>query len=166
MSLTDWLKSYIPKWLAAPISLLILILIGIFLLPPNLGLPSQIVSTLTNLPTPKIMGTLILWFLAMSCFYAFLYRRYMNKPNVSDYEFINPPGCFKHKITGLYFCQPCLLKNDIPSQLTWVNAYGMQCKCCGEPYKIDLAKTSCIPSLEQLSRLPWSVSHHHLIGMF
>ncbi len=43
----------------------------------------------------------------------------------------------KHKATGAYYCQPCLLKNHLESELSTIDNNLLICRVCKEEYKID-----------------------------
>ena len=60
MKITDWIKNYIPKWIALPSTLLLLILIGMLTIPLDELIPSQIKSLLLTLPLLTITVTAIL----------------------------------------------------------------------------------------------------------
>lgn len=150
----ETIKPYIHPWLLLPLTFLVAIPTGMYLLPVCFfdSIPQEILKLILK---PAITATLTLISLSLSLCYLLLFKEFIEKPNIKEYEFINPPGCYKHKRSGLYFCQPCLLKDKIESPLYWINEYGMHCKCCGEPYKIKLTRISAIPSLEKEFDKAW-----------
>ncbi len=137
MNITDWIKTYLPKWVALPLTLLLLILIGMLFLDIHQTLPSETTILISPTQILKIAVTTFLLFLAMSFCYILLYRAFVKKPNLKDYEIINPPGFIKHKKTGRYYCQPCLINRHIASELSVMSEKEFQCRVCKEPYKID-----------------------------
>lgn len=66
-----------------------------------------------------------------------LHNKLIQKPNLNDYEIINPPGFIKHKATGGYFCQPCLLLRHVATELSTIDTKKMLCRSCQETYEID-----------------------------
>jgi hypothetical protein len=80
---------------------------------------------------------LILFALAASLF--ILLRR----PNIKDYDIINPPGFYKHKKTGAYYCQPCIDQRHIASPLSIISEEEFLCRACKETYRIDYSVLIC-----------------------
>lgn len=62
---------------------------------------------------------------------------FKKKPNLKNYTQINPPGLMKHKKTGKYYCQPCLIKKHILSEVSITNTKEWICRCCKETYKVN-----------------------------
>lgn len=77
-------------------------------------------------------------------------RKFISKPNLNDYEIINPPGFMKHKATGGYFCQPCLLLRHVVSELSTIDTKKMLCRSCKETYEIDYSVLICNPYLSMV----------------
>ena len=117
MNITDWINTYLPKWVALPLTLLLIILIGI--------------------PFLDFSVIIFLLFLAMSFCYMLLYRAFTKTPNLKDYELVNPPGFMKHRKTGRFYCHPCLFANHRASPLSVISEKEFQCRVCRESYKID-----------------------------
>jgi len=67
----------------------------------------------------------------------------VEKLSLNDYEIINPPGFMKHKATGGYFCQSCLLTRHVPFELATIDTKKMLCRNCKETYKIDYSVLIC-----------------------
>jgi len=62
----------------------------------------------------------------------------LRKPSIKDYDLVNPPGFLKHKTTGKYYCQRCLLKDHIASELSSVvTEKHLVCHCCDKAYNIS-----------------------------
>lgn len=143
MNITDWIKTYLPKWVALPLTLLLLILIGMLFVDFHQILPSETAKLLNPTQILKIVAILFLLFLAMSFCYILLYRAFSKKPKIEDYDPINPPGLLKHRKTGKYYCQRCLLKDHIASELSLVPGDKLVCRCCNDSYDIS---TKIIPA--------------------
>ena len=141
--LLDWLKPYISLWVLFPIALLILIPTGMIFLPFDQVLPAEILNILQQLATPKKMAIMLILFLSMSFCYAFLYREFSKRTNIKDYEHTSPPGFYKHKISGEYYCKKCLLKDNIAVPLSPINTKEFHCRLCNETYKVDYNVLIC-----------------------
>lgn len=137
MNITDWIKTYLPKWVALPLTLLLLILIGMLFFDFHQILPSETAKLLNPTQILKISAISFLLFLAMSFCYILLYRAFSKQPNLKDYELINPPGFMKNKKTGRFYCHPCLFAKHNTSPLSVISEKEFQCRVCGESYKID-----------------------------
>lgn len=109
--------------------------------------PRVISESITSIQGSYIIIWLILLSTLLANYTLELTRKI--KINIKKYEFINPPGCYKHKQNGKYYCKPCLLKDKIESEISWINHVGMQCNVCGAPYKVSLAQSSLYPELEK-----------------
>ncbi|KHE92206.1 MAG: hypothetical protein K8F52_18790 [Candidatus Scalindua rubra] len=70
-------------------------------------------------------------------YYLTIKTKLSNRPNLKNYTQINPPGFMKHKTTGAYYCQPCLIKNHLESELSTINENLFMCRVCKEKYGID-----------------------------
>lgn len=137
MTLADWIKTYISKWVALPLTLLLIVLSGTQLL--DRIFPDGITKILNPTQAPRIAVTAILLILSITFCYILLYREFSKKPNINDYEHILHPGIMKHKQSRKYYCQPCLLKEHITCELSIVNKDELFCHCCKSAYKIDHA---------------------------
>ncbi len=124
-----WLKerSHQSIWL-----LISFLIIGCWSLPATHSL-IQTIPQLTNPIMAKITITLFLLSLGLMASLGILHR----KPNLKDYEIINPPGFMKHRKTGRYYCHPCLFSKQIASPLSVMSEKEFQCRICKESYKID-----------------------------
>jgi len=96
-----------------------------------------------KLPLGKAVVIMCVLCLALLASLIVLHYKLMAKPNPNDYEIINPPGFMKHKATGGYFCQPCLLLKQLPSQLSTIDKKQMLCRICKETYDIDYSVLIC-----------------------
>lgn len=67
----------------------------------------------------------------------------LKKPNLKHYEQINPPGFYKHKKNGSYYCQRCLLKDKIEVPLSPLSKEEYLCRVCKESYKVDYQVLLC-----------------------
>ncbi|MCP5007210.1 MAG: hypothetical protein GY941_25200 [Planctomycetes bacterium] len=65
-----------------------------------------------------------------------LYIFYKN-PKLKDYEIINPPGLMKHKSTGKYFCQKCLITKHFTSEVIITSTKEWTCLICEQKYKVS-----------------------------
>jgi len=75
-----------------------------------------------------------------------------NKILFNDYDHIDPPGYYKHKLTGRNFCKPCLVKN-VHSELSTDGNGKLYCPSCNKPVEKILA--ACVgydpPSPQRLT---------------
>jgi len=137
-ALFSLVKDRINFWLLLPIVFLLAILTGMIMIDSNTFSQIQILTKILNLPQPKATIILISLLLTISACYIFLFVAYTKKPNIKDYDLINPPGFLKHRKTGKYYCQPCLLKNHIASELSpVVTENKLVCHCCDKAYNIS-----------------------------
>jgi len=79
-----------------------------------------------------------------------IHQKLIAKPNLNDYEIINPPGFMKHKATGGYFCQHCLLRRHVASELSTIDTKTMLCRSCKETYEINYSVLICDPYLSMV----------------
>jgi len=134
----DIIKPYISEWVVLPLALLLIILSGMLFFDLGQVLPSESTSLLTPTQLVKLVVIIFLLLLSMTFCYILLYRTFTKKPNIKDYDLINPPGFLKHKKTGKYYCQPCLLKDHIASELSSVvTEKHLVCHCCDKAYNIS-----------------------------
>lgn len=131
------LKSRLSFWLLLPMLILSSLLSGMIFVDLDALLPTEISKNIKALPQPKTTVTLLLLVFAISLCYLILFLTYNRKPNIKDYDLINPPGFLKHSRTGKYYCQPCLQTRHIASELSVVKKDEMFCRNCKEPYPID-----------------------------
>lgn len=136
-ALFSLVKDRINFWLLLPIIFLLAILTGMIMIDSNTFSQIQILTKISSLPQPKATIILISLLLAISACYVLLFVAYTKKPNIKDYDLINPPGFLKHKGTGKYYCQPCLQTRHIASELSVVKKDEMFCRNCKEPYPIN-----------------------------
>lgn len=130
-------KDRMSVWLWIP---LLLLTSSLFDTPWNLliqFLPTPIIDKIALLPQPKSTIILLLLLLSICLCYVLLFLSYAKKPRLKDFEHIIYPGIMKHKKSGKYYCQPCLLKDHIACDLSVVNKDELFCHCCKTPYKID-----------------------------
>ncbi len=139
----DIIKPYISEWVSLPLIFLSIILSGTLFFDLGSILPPESITILTPIQLAKLVVTLSLLFLAMSFCYVLLYRTFSKRPRSKDYEHISPPGFYKHKITGEYFCKKCLLKDKIAVPLSPSNTKEFHCRLCNETYKIDYNVLIC-----------------------
>ena len=87
----------------------------------------------------------IMFFLSVGLFASLIviHQKLIAKPNLNDYEIINPPGVMKYKKSGGYFCQPCLLLKHVASELSTIDTKKMLCRSCKETYEIDYSVLIC-----------------------
>jgi hypothetical protein len=137
MNIPDWIRTYLPKWVALPLTLLLAILGGMFFVDFYHVLPSETSKLLNPIGTLKVAVISLLLFFAMSFCYILLYRAFTGKPNLRHYELINPPGFMKNKETGRFYCHPCLFGKQTISPLSVISEKELKCRVCGESYKID-----------------------------
>ena len=130
MKIIDWIKTYTPKWIALPSTLLLLILIGMVTIPLDELIPSQVKSLLLTLPFLTITATAILMLIAMSFCYLLLYKEHFKKPNMKNYSFIDPPGYYSHKKHGGKFCQHCLLTEPYIESPLHIDVNYLKCNVC------------------------------------
>ena len=142
-SLFSLLKNRIDFWLLLPTLLLLGIPVGMIAFDVDQYLPKQIKDILTILPQPKSTIILILLLLAILICYLLLFLSYNRKPKLKDYELINPPGFYKHKKNGGYYCQKCLLKDHIAVPLSPLSTDQFHCRLCDQSYKIDYNVLIC-----------------------
>jgi hypothetical protein len=142
-SLFSLVKDRINFWLLLPGLILLCILSSMLWIDSDAFLSIQTLKNISKLPQPKITIILLLLFLAISACYLLLFLAYSKKPKIKDYDLINPPGFLKHKKTGKYYCQPCLVNKHIESELSVISEKEFQCRVCKEPYKIDYSVLIC-----------------------
>ena len=99
----------------------------------------QAILQLENIIMVRIILSLLLLSLGLSLSLLLLHKR----PKLKDYEIINPPGFMRHKTTGAYFCQPCLIQKHIASELSTISLKEFRCRNCNESYKIDYSVLIC-----------------------
>lgn len=145
----DILYKCLNKWVILPILIPLAGLIILQLSRLEYWFPFELTLRLKALPEPLTILRLLTTILAIYVSYLFLLLAYFKKPNIKNFEFINPPGCYKHKRNGKYYCKPCLLKDKIESEISWINHIGMQCNVCGTPYRVSMAHMSHYPELEK-----------------
>lgn len=141
-SLFSLVKNRINFWLLLPTVLLTAILTGMIMIDSDTFSQIQILKNISSLPQPKTMIISIALLLAILACYLLLFVAYTKKPNLKDYEIINPPGFMKHKKGG-YYCQPCLIQRHIASELSTITEKEFVCRACKESYKIDYSVLIC-----------------------
>jgi len=109
----------------------------------NEFVPNAISKNILSLSQPKTTIILLLLLLAISICYLLLFATYIKKPKLKHYEIINPPGFMRHKKTGAYYCQPCLIQRHIASELSTIAEKEFVCRICKESYKIDYSVLIC-----------------------
>lgn len=141
------INKIIPLWLRErsyqTIWLLISFLIGACWLLPETNILIQAIAQLLTPILVKITLTLFLLGTGFTASLGVFYREYKRKPNPKDYEIINPPGFMRHKITGGYFCHPCLIQRHTASELSTISTKEFVCRICKESYKIDYSVLIC-----------------------
>jgi hypothetical protein len=75
---------------------------------------------------------------------------HLKKVKVTDCEIINPPGFLRHKKSGAYYCQKCLVENKRATELSTVSTHQFRCRVCNETYDIDYSVLICTPYLSML----------------
>ena len=155
MKITDWIKNYIPKWIALPSTLLLLILIGMLTIPLDELIPSQIKSLLLTLPLLTITVTAILMLIAISFCYLLLYKEYFKKPNMKNYSFIDPPGYYSHKKTRGKFCQHCLLTEPYIESPLHTDINYLKCNVCNKSINNPDYKPPPMPEPKNLGPHGW-----------
>lgn len=108
----------------------------------TLGEKGFFVHILSSLSAPilaKITLSLSVLVFSLSASLFILWRDRQKIPSIKDYEHILHPGIMKHKKSGKYYCQPCLLKGHITCELSVINKDELFCHCCKSSYKIDHA---------------------------
>lgn len=132
------LKDRLSFWLLLPMLLLSSILSGMIFVDLDALLPTEISKNIKALPQPKTTVTLLLLAFAIALCYLLLFRTYSKKTNIKDYDLINPPGILKHRGSGKYYCQRCLLKDHNPSELSLaLTENNLVCHCCDKLYDIS-----------------------------
>ena len=63
----------------------------------------------------------------MFAYIVLIKKEFTKKPKLKDYERISSSGIMKNKITGGYYCQPCLIKGKIESELSKIDNNQMFC---------------------------------------
>ena len=142
-SLFSLAKDRINFWLLLPGLILLLILPGMLLIDFRAILPVPITEMILSLHQPNTTLTLISLFLAISTCYLLLFLSYTHKPKLRDYELITPPGFYKHKKNGNYYCQKCLLKDHIAVPLSALSTEDFHCRLCDQSYKFDYEVLLC-----------------------
>ncbi len=135
--LLEWLKPYISPWALLPITILLLIPAIMTSLPFDQILPAEILNMLQWFASPKKTATMLILLLFILVGYGLLYREFSKKPKMKDYDHISPPGFYKHKINGEYYCKRCLLKYNIAVPLSPSSNKEFHCRLCNELYKVD-----------------------------
>lgn len=97
----------------------------------------------------RISLTLLIALSLVVPYYLTIKTKLANRPNLKNYTQINPPGFMKHKTTGAYYCQPCLIKNHFEAELSVINTNLLTCRICNEEYKLD---HNVLLSIEYLSK--------------
>ena len=76
---------------------------------------------------------------------------YLFLPTSVVFKFHSMPGFYEHKCNHRIYCQPCLDKNIIMSELSRINPSGYLCRICGEVY--DITNLTFIWSADELEEL-------------
>lgn len=92
---------------------------------------SFLLEIITKLPSEILLISLLILISYLIVSVPFVLKK---KPNLKDYEQINPPGYMQHKVTGKKYCQPCLIKLHRKSELSSINEKLLMCRCCNEKY--------------------------------
>lgn len=133
------LKDRINFWLLLVILIPIALLTSTVVFDLSFILPQDTQTKIISLPQPKSTIYLLLLLLSMYLCYLLLFLSYAKKPRLKDFDHIISPGIMKHKKSGKYYCQPCLVKDHITCELSVINKDELFCHCCKSPYKIDHA---------------------------
>ena len=146
-------KESAPKWILRHISIVLSALfLSLFALTHEYwltDLPDHISHTISPLTNAQILIVLCLVLLIALTIIVNLVLLYFPKPNPKCYHFINPPGFYKHKKSGYYYCQFCLDGMEKLSPLYWENPAGLLCRLCGSNYKVSIPAGTLFSGLEQ-----------------
>lgn len=137
------IEKLISIWIKEQAQLSVCILL-VLLLGCAWVLPDTVFSFLKSAAiTITLLGKLVLsLFLVLLALAASLFI-VLRKPSVKDYDLINPPGFYKHRKAGGYYCQPCIDQRHIASPLSTISKEEFLCRACKETYKVDYSVLFC-----------------------
>ena len=130
-----------------------LIVVGIISSNSFFSWSDKILQLFPQLGKPLLgKAIIIMFFLSLGLLVSLVivHQKFNLKPNLNDYEIINPPGFMRHKATGGYFCQPCLLLRHVASELSTIHTKKILCRSCKETYEIDYSVLICDPYISKV----------------
>ena len=128
--ITLWLKDrfHLSLWL------LISLLISFNWLLSDSNTLIQAIGEILTPILAKIASTLLLLSLGLTASLIVLSRKFHTKPNLKDYDYIEDPGYYVHKMTKDKYCGNCIDKHDKLYRLSMHPEKGLICRPCQNIY--------------------------------